>query len=144
MATKDQSPSVLARSLAPFRPLYLGYSYVAFVKRRLFFSYSLLFRFSLYPLVPEATLFMPNEHVGEHSSFQPPFGQFLYLYFFIPFPSPLHLLSSNFFLYPFSFLFNIFHSNIQIKVRVEDGSRRYVGRNFFLNISRNWHLVAGI
>lgn len=47
--------------------------------RTLFFSllsYPLFFRSSLYPFVPETTLFMPNEHVGERRSFHPRLDNF--------------------------------------------------------------------
>lgn len=72
--------------------------------------------------MPEATLFMPNEHVGEHSSFQPPlpYGQFLYLYFFYSFPPSIFFL-----LIFFSILFPLEYP--------DRSPRRTLGGIFFLD-----------
>lgn len=102
-------PSWLASSLAPFHPLYLGYYHVEFVEHRQRpctpHSYSLFFRSSLYPFVPETTLFMPNEHVGERCSFQPRLDNFST--FFPPSPSPRSSFFCKFF---YLLFFNAFHS----------------------------------
>lgn len=113
-------PSWLARTIAPFHPLYLGYYHVEFVEHRQRpctpRSYSLFFRSSLYPFVPETTLFMPNEHVGERCSFQPRLDNFST--FFPPLLPRARLSFANFFISSFSMLST--QRPTRIKVRVEN------------------------
>lgn len=101
--------------------LYTWATPTTFVKRRLFFSYSLFFRFLRFIRSCQKLHYScrTNTSVSIARFNLPSRTDNFYTYiFFIPFP--LHLFSSNFFLYPFS-------------TRISRSkSASNVGRNFFL------------